>query len=132
MLTSNWRRSQLLVIAKWRRIWIVVGLITWLKVLEKSILGHWWNPLETSRPLYLMTKPSGFRLMWKIHLHPTMFCVGLRKTRVQVDLWIKASKSSLIVWHQWRIFCLWEMVVGLMDSWEDGVVVVKLRTKHVA
>ena len=127
LLTSNWCGSQPLVTAKWRRIWIVIGLTTWLKVSEKSIPDHWWNPLVTSWALYRMTEPSGLRLVRKIHLRLIMFCMGLVGTRVQVEVQIKASNSSLIAWCQWGIFCTWEMVMGSMDSWEDGVVAVKLR-----
>ena len=53
--------------------------------------------------------------------------VVLGTTKVQEELRIKASNSSLIAWHQWGIFYTWETMVGLMDSWEDRVVVVKLR-----
>lgn len=81
---SNWWICQPLVMEIYKTICSVNGLITRLKVLEKSISGLWWKPLATNRALYRCTKPSLLCLSLKTHLFQIIFKCGWDRTRVQV------------------------------------------------
>lgn len=63
---------------------VVEGLVTGLKVLEKSTPSNWWQPLATKQAFRRSMVPSEYLLVLKIHLVPRTFLEGEGGTSVQV------------------------------------------------
>ena len=116
LFTSNYLTYQPFDKAIIKKILIVIGFTTRLKVLVKSKLTSWRNPFATNCALCFSILLSGFSFTLNTHLQPIAFLLSGKCTSDQVLFLTSADYSSVIAAFEWSCCKASWMKTGSLEA----------------